>query len=86
LIVGSGRAIDDHGGRTAMPQYYFHVIGQLEVEDDEGEEFSDAESAVLQALRMASELAEDRGNYHGCFIRVTDDKGNELARIPVRTV
>ena len=50
-----------------MPQYYFHVIGQLEVEDDEGEEFSDAESAVLQALRMASELAEDRGNYHGCL-------------------
>ncbi len=69
-----------------MPRYYFHITGRLEFEDDEGEEFPDVAAAVLQALTMARELASNRDNYHGCFLRVTDDKGDELARIPVRTV
>ena len=46
----------------------------------------DVAAAMVLALRMASELASDRDNYRGCFVRVTDDKGDELARIPVRTV
>jgi hypothetical protein len=69
-----------------MPRYYFYITGRLEVEDDEGDEFPDVEGAVLQALRMARELALDTDNYRGCFLRVTDDEGNELARIPVRIV
>jgi hypothetical protein len=69
-----------------MPRYYFHITGRFEVEDDEGEEFPDVAAAMVLALRMASELASDRDNYRGCFVRVTDDKGDELARIPMGTV
>jgi hypothetical protein len=69
-----------------LPRYYFHITGRFEIEDDEGEEFPDVAAAMVLALRMASELAADRGNYHGCFVRVTDDKGDELARIQMRTV
>src|SRR3982074_3214922 len=82
LIVESGRAIDDDGGRTAMPRYYFHITGRFEVEDDEGEEFPDVAAAMVLALRMASEGGRDREEYRGCFVRVPDDKGDELARIP----
>jgi hypothetical protein len=69
-----------------MPQYYFHITGRLELEDDEGEERPDVAAALVLAFRMASELASDPGNYHKCFLRVTDDKGDELVRIPIRTV
>jgi hypothetical protein len=54
LIVGNGRAIDDDGGRTAMPRYYFHISGRFEVEDDEGEEFPDVAAAVVEALKRSA--------------------------------
>jgi hypothetical protein len=54
LIVGNGRAIDDDGGSTAMPRYYFHVIGRFELEDDEAEECPDVAAALVLAFRMAS--------------------------------
>ena len=69
-----------------MPRYYFHITGRFEVEDDEDVEFPSVAAAVVEALRVASELASNRDNYQGCFLRVTDDKGDELARIPIRTV
>jgi len=43
-----------------MSRYYFHITGRFKVEDDEGEEFRDVAAAVVEALRMASELASAR--------------------------
>ena len=84
VTLGNGSASDDE--EATMPQYYLHVTGRFEIEDDEGQEFPDVTAAVVEALRMASELASDGGNYVGCFVCVTDDRGDELARVPVRTV
>ena len=69
-----------------MPRYYFHITGRLEVEDDEGDELPNVELAMAQAVRIAHDLALDTDDYRGCFVRMTDEEGNELARIPVRTI
>jgi len=69
-----------------MPRYFFHVTGSFEAQDEDGEEFPNADAATAEANSVAGELEQERGRYQGCFVRVTDDNGNEVAKIAMRQV
>jgi hypothetical protein len=67
-------------------RYYFHVISDdTTVYDDGGTILSSPEAARLQAAVIAAELAHDDDRYRGFVVRVVDDRGNELAIVPVVT-
>jgi hypothetical protein len=65
-------------------RYFFHVLGNgITVEDETGTVLSSPEAARLHASVIAAELAQDGNEYLGCEVNVVDDKGNEIARMPV---
>jgi hypothetical protein len=64
-------------------RYFFHVTdGMSTFKDEEGQNFSSLDDAKANAMVIASELAVDE-TYRGCTIWVTDDQGNEVARVVI---
>ena len=78
-LRGAGTIISDRRVKL-MARYYFHFRNGILFEDDVGEEFADASSALHYAKRVARELAED-GRSGSCVI-VTKG-GSPLFEIPL---
>ncbi len=69
-------------GRRAL-RYFFHVTdGTSMFKDEEGQKFSSLNHAKANAMLIASELAHDE-TYRGWALSVTDDQGNEVARVAI---
>jgi hypothetical protein len=64
-------------------RFYFHVSNGKCYSDEHGTVFANAEEAIANATTIAGELGEDRG-WSGFAIIVTDEDGDEIARIPVK--
>jgi len=66
--------------RPLMALYFFHLIGRVPVEDDEGEEFSTPAEAVAAAEESARDLAANRepAHLHGQTLRLTNEAGAEV--------
>jgi hypothetical protein len=65
------------GGR-----FYFHVENDSRYPDKTGSVFSTRDEARSHAFVIARELGQDQG-WHGSFVVVTDDRGQEIARVQV---
>jgi hypothetical protein len=65
-----------------MPRFFFHVADGTSTKDADGEKFPSAEAARAHAVQIANELGEDR-NYESFAVQVTDERGNEVAHIPI---
>jgi hypothetical protein len=64
-------------------RYFFHVMNHTAYKDEIGRSFSDVEIARAHAIVIARELAIEAENYVGFSVCVTDDHGNEVARVPI---
>ena len=65
-------------------RYFFHVISdRTPYKDEAGRSFSDFKIATANATVIARELAIEGEDYVGFSICVTDDQGNEVARVPI---
>jgi Domain of unknown function (DUF6894) len=65
-------------------RYFFDVSdGTSMFEDDQGQTFATLDYAKAEASVLAAELAADSGQYRGFEIYVTDEAGNEVARVPI---
>ena len=64
-------------------RYFFHVSDHTTYKDEVGRSFSSVESAVAHAFVIARELAIEAENYVGFSVCVTDDHGQEVARVPI---
>ena len=51
--------------------------------DEVGRNFADVEIARVHATVIARELAIEAENYLGFSVCVIDDRGNEVARVPI---
>ena len=67
-----------------MVRYFFHVMSDHTAYKDEvGRSFSNVEIAKAHATVIARELAIEAEDYVGYLVCVTDDQGNEVARVPI---
>ena len=67
-----------------MVRYFFHVMSDHTAYKDEvGRSFSNVEIAKAHATVIARELAIEAEDYVGYSVCVTDDQGNEVARVPI---
>ena len=67
-----------------MVRYFFHVMSDHTAYRDEvGRSFSNVEIAKAHATVIARELAIEAEDYVGYSVCVTDDQGNEVARVPI---
>ena len=64
-------------------RYFFHVMGTLPIEDDEGALFTDTLDAVTHAEIVANDLALDEDQYCGHAVVVVDERENVIARVPI---
>ena len=65
-------------------RYFFHVLdGASTYKDEAGTVLSAPEVARLQARVIAAELALDGDTYRGFVVCAVDERGNEMARVPV---
>ena len=65
-----------------MPRYYFHFrSGSSIFEDELGEEFADAASALQQAKRIALQLARGGESMNSAIIVTADDR--QLFEVPL---
>ena len=63
-------------------RFFFHAIGNgHDHRDPDGEELTSSAEAIEHGKQVAHEL---RGSFQGSAISVTDQSGNELARLPIR--
>jgi hypothetical protein len=65
------------------PRYYFHLRNGKQYPDEAGTVFSTPMEAVAHASRLALELGQDK-DWDGFVVAVTDERGNEIARVPVK--
>jgi hypothetical protein len=65
-------------------QYFFHVIGAITYEDQNGMHFPHDGEAIAYAAVIARELAED-GSPAGYYVQVVDQFGNQVGRMPVNS-
>jgi hypothetical protein len=67
-----------------MVRYLFHVMcdGYF-YRDEVGRRFDRLDDAKAHAVVIARELAMDVDAYHGFAVCVIDDRGTEVARVPV---
>jgi hypothetical protein len=63
-------------------RFYFDVDNGRRYPDDTGSVFSTPDDATAHAFVLARELAEDR-SWHGLSVLVTDDRGQEIARVRI---
>jgi hypothetical protein len=67
-----------------MPRFYFHLIGTRAAEHNEGTPFLRVDEAIEHATAVAHELAKNRhAEVNGQEIRVVDETGREMCRIPL---
>jgi uncharacterized protein DUF6894 len=65
-------------------QYFFHITdGSRLYQDGMGQACASRVAAGTCAAQIARELAADGNAYAGFFVSVADERGNELARIPI---
>jgi hypothetical protein len=64
-------------------RYFFHVMNHTAYKDEVGRSFSDVGIAIAHATVIARELAIEAEHYVGFSVCVTDDQGNEMARVPI---
>ena len=71
-----------------MTRYFFHVSNThetftgVEGKDPVGQAFSRPKDAKAHAARIAREIAQDDG-WDGYAVVVVDERGNEIARVPI---
>jgi hypothetical protein len=65
------------GGR-----FYFHIENGKRYPDETGSIFSTSDGAAAHAFVIAQELAPDK-SWHGSTVLVTDDRGQEIVRVPI---
>ena len=63
-------------------RYYLHVVNGIRYPDETGSVFSSVDDATAHAFVVARELAQD-DSWDGSFIVVTDDRGQEIARVRI---
>ena len=63
-------------------RFYFHVDNKSRYPDETGSVFSTPDEARAHAFVIARELGQDE-SWHGSFILVTDDRGQEIASVRV---
>jgi hypothetical protein len=67
-----------------MLRYLFHVMSDgYFYRDEVGRHFDHLDDAKAHAAVIARELAMDGDAYHGFAVCVIDDRGTEVARVPV---
>jgi hypothetical protein len=67
-----------------MVRYFFHVMSDhTTCKGEAGRSFSDFKIATANATVIARELPIEREDYVGFSLCVTDDQGNEVARVPI---
>jgi hypothetical protein len=65
-------------------RYFFHFASQGAVfEDAKGESFADLDGALDHALRLVAQLETEEAVSLDRAVLVADEKGNEMARLPV---
>jgi uncharacterized protein DUF6894 len=65
-------------------QYFFHITdGSRLYTDDTGRTCASRVAAGACAAQIARELAADGDTYARFVVSVADERGNELARIPI---
>jgi hypothetical protein len=64
-------------------RYFFHVSDHTTYKDEVGRSFSNVEIAKAHATDIARELAIEAEDFVGYSVCVTDDQGNEVARVPI---
>jgi hypothetical protein len=65
-------------------QYFFHITdGSRLYTDDTGRTCASRVAAGTCAAQIARELAADGDTYARFVVSVADERGNELARIPI---
>jgi Domain of unknown function (DUF6894) len=65
-----------------MARFFFHVKNGRTFKDEQGMDCSSLKVARAVAARIASDLSKDR-NYEAFAVVVTDERGNEIARVPI---
>jgi hypothetical protein len=63
-------------------RFYFHIENGKRYPDETGSVFSTSDGAAAHAFVIAQELAPDT-SWHGSTVLVTDDRGQEIVRVPV---
>jgi hypothetical protein len=65
-------------------RYFFHVVGRRTIYPDEtGEVFTGIDDARAYATVISDELAIDAATYPGFAVRIEDECGRELGRVPI---
>jgi Domain of unknown function (DUF6894) len=65
-------------------RYFFHVVdGTTSYRDHAGQTCASRVAAGTRAAQIARDLAADSGSYPGFTVSVADERGNEVARVPV---
>jgi len=79
------RRLSRNAAGTDSLRYFFDISdGHSVYEDDAGQTFDSPDEARAAASVIAAELPLDsEGQYRGFFVYVTDDDGNDIARIPI---
>jgi hypothetical protein len=72
-----------NGGRSEIAVLFEVSDGISVFEDDQGQTFATLDDAKAAASVLAAELAADPGRYRGFEIYVTDEDGNDVARVPI---
>jgi hypothetical protein len=69
-----------------MTRFSFPLADGREIKAPEAEECVTLDNVRKLAMQSARDLAADRrpGELNGLFIRVTDEDGNEVLKIPLR--
>jgi hypothetical protein len=79
-------SVGPHRKRAAMPRYYFNTrIGNEVIDDPEGEELRNPDSAWEIARAMIEELLKTEGVRAGLLnavLEVTDDEGEIVLEFP----
>ena len=69
----------------AVPQYHFHIVDGVEVFDSLRQMLPDKEAARTRAVELATNLEKAKlADLNTKAIRVTDDDGEVLFRVPIR--
>jgi uncharacterized protein DUF6894 len=69
-------------GVPAGSRFYFHIDNKSRYPDETGSFFSTPDDARAHAFVIARELGQDE-DWHGSFVLVTDDRGQEITRVRV---
>jgi hypothetical protein len=71
-----------------VPRYYFHLVDDLDVADQQGQELPDPTAAREVAIKGAREVAcaalMEGGINLEYYIKVTDEGGAEVLTLPFR--